>query len=101
MLKEDGTEHKSDTVRLPTAGEEEKFCRSGWLRLGDVENAGKIDHNDIDQILAALHGEDVGNIDADLNENGIVDTADLQIAVQSLYFYDESEGKKPVSTVEK
>ena len=89
---------RSEPVKVPTVNGE-ATCRSGWLRLGDVENAGKIDHNDIDQILAALHGEDVGNIDADLNENGIVDTADLQIAVQSLYFYKEND--EPLSTVEK
>ena len=56
---------------------------SGWVRLGDVDNNGKLSGEDADAVMNALLGKEKkeGYV-YDLNQDGL-DIADLQIAVQN------------------
>ncbi len=62
---------------------EEVKATSGWLRLGDVDGDTQITENDINKLLDAVHSESM-DPSCDLDEDGIVDLSDLQLAVQSL-----------------
>ncbi len=67
---------------------------SGWMRLGDVSGQddipdGEIDDRDIRAIMDALHANTADEI-CDLNANGVVDIADLQLAVQSKDAFQEA-----------
>ncbi len=68
------------TSKLPSA--EGVSAKSGWMRLGDVTGDGEITQDDVDALLSALR-LDTANTECDLNANGVVDLADLQLAVLS------------------
>lgn len=96
---------KGDTCKVMLFNDyydEEQYTSSahpGLIRMGDVNGDDIIDDEDLEELLDAIHAEELGVNAMDFNQDGELNLSDLQYFA-SFYDYDSSS-RKHISTVER